>query len=351
MKYRKCGVFLCYVLCRNLIIMSLKNIKISIALCTYNGEAFLEEQLDSYLNQKLLPDELVINDDCSTDNTVAIINDFAKNAPFPVYLEINNSNLGSTKNFERAIVRSSGDYIFLSDQDDVWKKDKIEKIISKFEEDENINLVFTNAELVDEKMQPLNKLLFDFTLEKKNRSVFKVNQLEYLNKYGNCVTGATMAFKKELKSTILPVPIYSLNIHDGWIAIVAATLGELFFFEDSLIYYRQHQNQQIGAMHNPQKNKYPFERNHQYAVNCIKEYKKLIKEEQNLNRINIYNYLLELHNKKHNHFKFRQELSKNIFKRVPEVLAYLIKGGYYKNRAHPLSFLKDIVGNGMEKDW
>ena len=102
--------------------MSSKNAKMSIALCTYNGELFLQEQLDSYINQTLLPNELVINDDCSTDSTVAIINDFVKNAPF--LCKINEANLRLTKNFERAIVRSTGDYIFLSDQDDVWKKDK-----------------------------------------------------------------------------------------------------------------------------------------------------------------------------------------------------------------------------------
>src|SRR5215467_4239016 len=102
--------------------------KLSVALCTYNGSRFLQEQLGSIGSQSRPPDELVICDDGSSDDTVDIIKRFALNAPFPVKLEVNASNLGSTKNFELAVSLCCGDVIALSDQDDVWDATKLAKI-------------------------------------------------------------------------------------------------------------------------------------------------------------------------------------------------------------------------------
>ena len=94
--------------------------KASIALATYNGERYLQEQLNSFLHQTRLPDEIIACDDCSTDRTMDILESFAISALFAVYIYRNAINLGYTKNFERAISLCSGDVIFLSDQDDVW---------------------------------------------------------------------------------------------------------------------------------------------------------------------------------------------------------------------------------------
>src|SRR5580698_1985958 len=99
--------------------------KLSVALCTYNGERFLPEQLASIREQSRLPDELVICDDASADQSVAIATRFAERAPFPVRIEANSRNLGSTPNFARAIELCNGDAIVLSDQDDVWLPDKL----------------------------------------------------------------------------------------------------------------------------------------------------------------------------------------------------------------------------------
>src|SRR5215207_2518174 len=100
-------------------------VRISIALCTYNGEQYLQQQLDSFVAQSRPPDELVVCDDRSTDRTVPIVEDFAKRAPFRVELVINETNLGSTRNFEKAIGLCTGDIIFLADQDDVWLPEKL----------------------------------------------------------------------------------------------------------------------------------------------------------------------------------------------------------------------------------
>ncbi len=106
--------------------------KVSIALASYNGSRYLKEQLDSFANQIRLPDELIICDDCSHDESHKIINEFIKKSPFPVCFFKNDNNLGYAKNFEQAVLYCDGDIILFSDQDDVWYVDKIQKIESFF---------------------------------------------------------------------------------------------------------------------------------------------------------------------------------------------------------------------------
>lgn len=99
---------------------------ISVAMCTFNGEKYIKEQIESIINQSLVPDEIVICDDCSKDNTLNIIKETLDNWPGKVQLVVNEKNLGYRKNFEKSISLCNGDIIFLSDQDDVWNRNKIE---------------------------------------------------------------------------------------------------------------------------------------------------------------------------------------------------------------------------------
>ena len=115
--------------------------KISVALCTYNGEKFINEQLDSILNQSKKIDEIIICDDCSTDNTIGILNKYYEQYPNIFKIYINRVNLKSVKNFEKAILLSSGDFIFLSDQDDIWVHNKVEKYIQYFNENPTIDVI------------------------------------------------------------------------------------------------------------------------------------------------------------------------------------------------------------------
>jgi glycosyltransferase involved in cell wall biosynthesis len=105
--------------------------KTSIALATYNGEKYVEEQLDSYLTQTVLPDELIVSDDCSTDATQQMLGAFAKKAPFRVVLLCNIENVGYGQNFSRALSQTTGDLVFLSDKDDVWFPEKIAKYVAR----------------------------------------------------------------------------------------------------------------------------------------------------------------------------------------------------------------------------
>lgn len=125
--------------------------KISVALCTYNGSSYIEKQLNSILDQQdFKVNEIVICDDNSTDETLEILNDFKAKHPSVFSIHVNEYNVGSTKNFEKAISLCSGDYIFLADQDDIWKEDKIKKTLAVFDKNPSAEGVFSNADLIDQ---------------------------------------------------------------------------------------------------------------------------------------------------------------------------------------------------------
>lgn len=222
--------------------------RISIALGAYNGARFLPEQLESFSAQTVLPDELIVSDDCSTDATAEIIREYARAAPFSVKLHSNRVNLGSTANFEKAISLCSGNIIFLSDQDDVWMPAKIEKIRAEFERNDRLGLVFTDAELVDERLAPLGRRLCDFTFQPKYRHIVTSREMLELILPRNYATGATMAFRAEFRDFFLPFPLgVPEMIHDAWIALVTTAMADFKYLDEPLIKYRQHDRQQLGA--------------------------------------------------------------------------------------------------------
>lgn len=227
-------------------IKNFKRDKISVALCTYNGEYYLQQQLESIINQSVLPDEIVVCDDSSTDNTVDILKNFSKNSPVPLRIYINEKNLGVSKNFERAISLCVGDIIFLSDQDDVWLPYKIEKIVQKFDSNKDCTYVFSDAFIVDSELGSMGyKMWESIDFNRSQRKKFSRGyQLDILLKH-NVVTGATMAFRSSLRKVILPIS--ELWIHDAWIALLGSIVGRGCFIEEPLIYYRQHTHQLIGG--------------------------------------------------------------------------------------------------------
>lgn len=225
--------------------------KISIALCTFNGEKYIKKQLESYLNQTYPPNELIICDDGSTDLTVSILEDFQEKAPFPVRIYINNPNLGVRENFAKVISLCSGDIIFLSDQDDVWLPRKIEVYSNFFLQNPDCILLFSNAYLIDENGNRNENLLWDhLEFDEKNILLWldNINALKSLMMGRTYVTGATIAFKSTLKERALPFPnLQQLGWwHDGWLALIAAAQNGLYFISDVLIEYRLHQGQQLG---------------------------------------------------------------------------------------------------------
>lgn len=220
--------------------------RLSVAMCTYNGTKYLREQLDSIAFQTRPPDELVVCDDQSSDNTTEIVKTFAAKASFPVHLFVNEENIGSTKNFEKAIRLCEGDIIVLSDQDDVWHPEKLMRMEAVFSSSPRIGAVFTDAEVVDEHLHQLGYRLWQTVQfgRADQKRVTKDRAFDVLLKH-NVVTGATMAFRAVFKELILPIP--ASWVHDGWIALLIATTANLAIVCEPLIQYRQHSKSQIGA--------------------------------------------------------------------------------------------------------
>ncbi|MBA3257471.1 MAG: glycosyltransferase family 2 protein [Pyrinomonadaceae bacterium] len=222
--------------------------KISIAMCTYNGERYLRDQLASIAAQTRPPDELVVCDDRSTDATCEIVTGFSASASFPVRLHVNERNVGSTKNFERAIRLCEGDVIALSDQDDVWLPEKLRRIEGCLLRNAKVGLVFTDAEVVDEDLQPLGYSLWEsIGFDNSQRRLVRTGRVLDVLLPGSTVAGATMAFRSGFKNLVLEIPTNLALIHDGWIALMIASVADVSFIEEPLIKYRQHARQQIGA--------------------------------------------------------------------------------------------------------
>jgi glycosyltransferase involved in cell wall biosynthesis len=217
-------------------------------MCTYNGAEFLSAQLESIASQSRQPDEIVICDDGSTDETQSVLKNFADASSLRVVVHSNPQNLGSVKNFERAIQLCTGDVIALSDQDDVWREDKLQSIETAFARSDRTGLVFSDAEIVDEQLNPLGRRMWDEVGFDSHKQKLLANgrALDVLIT-GWTVTGATMAFRSNYKNLSLPIPNNIQMIHDGWIALTVAAVADVVTIDEPLIKYRQHERQQIGA--------------------------------------------------------------------------------------------------------
>ena len=218
---------------------------ISVALCTFNGERFLSEQLASIAAQTRPPDELVVCDDRSTDRTTEIVDAFSRTVPFPVRLRVNDRRLGSTKNFERAIAFCRGEFIALCDQDDVWHSDKLaqqERVLRSTE----LVAVFSDGEVVGSNLEPLGYTLWSSVrFGRKERRLLLGGRAYNLLVKRDVVCGATLMFDARYRDAMLPIP--HGWYHDAWIAFVAAAMGQIELIDRSLIRYRHHGGNQVGA--------------------------------------------------------------------------------------------------------
>lgn len=199
--------------------------KISVAMATYNGAKYLQEQLDSLLTQTRQPDEVIINDDCSTDDTLEIIQSFAERAPFPVVWERNKRNLGLVENFNRALMRTSGDLVFLSDQDDVWFSDKIARVVQVASCCSAL-VIMNDAALTD---ADLNEV-----------GLTKLGQIRSGGLPDKAfVMGCCIAIKRDLLDLCLPIT-QGYPAHDTWIVEFADGMGRKRIIPDVLQWYRRH---------------------------------------------------------------------------------------------------------------
>lgn len=213
-----------------------ENENISVALATFNGEHFIEEQLESIINQLTLGDEIIVSDDGSTDKTLDIIKKYQKECSFIKLLK-NESHHGVIGNFENALTHCKNKYIFLSDQDDIWSPNKKKSVISLLKN--GSTLVLHNANILNESTSSIE----NYDMYKKLG--FSTNIISVLLK--NPYIGCCMAFKKELLDVCLPFPKENLiNIHDWWIGLCAILTGKCSYSNEKLITYRIHSNNTLG---------------------------------------------------------------------------------------------------------
>ena len=220
--------------------------KVDILLATYNGEKYLREQIDSILAQTYSNFRLLISDDCSKDSTRDILKEYEKkDERIKVFYQ--EKNLGYVKNFEFLLKNVENELYALSDQDDVWNKDKIEKSIKKLNES-NADLVFTDLEVVNEKLETKYPSYNDYMIfSKKIKRCKNSYLLEYLY---NTITGCTLLSKKKFLDKIIPIPTDSKYvIHDSWIGLVVALYGKVEYLDEQTIKYRQHGDNQVGTNH------------------------------------------------------------------------------------------------------
>lgn len=213
--------------------------KISVALCTYNGEHYLAEQLESIAAQTHPVDEIILCDDGSSDTTLAIAQRFQAQG-LPLHIHRNAENLGFVGNFAQAITRCTGDIIFLCDQDDLWYSDKVVTMLNVFAESAAVLLVFSDGDLVDSTSNKLECRLWQALPTKPTPNPTFHDLLN-----NDWITGAACAFRRELISIALPFPAQGW-VHDAWLGIIASTHGNVVALPNNLIAYRQHSHNQIG---------------------------------------------------------------------------------------------------------
>lgn len=226
---------------------------ISVALCTYNGANFIEEQLRSILQQRRMPHQIVISDDGSRDGTLDRIAKVLASLPADhpgrsVSVEVlrNHEALGVVQNFQQALLACDGELVALCDQDDIWHPDRIEAAAAHFERDHEVMLVHSDARLVDEFGIPIGHSLF-YALRITEGELAEVSRGDELAALlrRNLVTGATAMFRRSVVGLAVPFP--EPWVHDEWLAVIAASVGKGQIIPTELVDYRQHSANQIGA--------------------------------------------------------------------------------------------------------
>jgi glycosyltransferase involved in cell wall biosynthesis len=210
--------------------------KVSVAMATYNGVHYVSEQLLSIIRQTRQPDEIIIVDDASTDDTVNVLSALCKKNNIHIKLLVNNTNLGVCKTFDRAIRQCSGDILFLADQDDFWYPAKIEKMLDVMTLDHTLGCCISDVDLADECLKPLGLSM--------NESVLKRGR-----QLDDRVMGAASCFRSSLIKFATPIP-QQVHSHDKWLVTIANYLDCKKLIHVSYQKYRLHENNVVGDVRN-----------------------------------------------------------------------------------------------------
>jgi glycosyltransferase involved in cell wall biosynthesis len=221
--------------------------RVSVVMCTYCGTKYLEKQLRSIAEQTLQPMELIVCDDASHDGTVALLERFHEEAPFPVHVVVNSRNMGSTRNFDQALGRASGDYVALADQDDLWLPTKLEVMVRRLEANPDMGGAFSDAYLMDDEDRVIGtKTLWELhRFGRRKQDAFANGGAIRLLTQHDIVTGSTVMVRGNLLTACRPIP--SSWLHDEWIAWMLSLKAGLMPISEPLMKYRIHSEQQVGV--------------------------------------------------------------------------------------------------------
>jgi glycosyltransferase involved in cell wall biosynthesis len=218
---------------------------ISVVLCTFNGEAYLPEQLASVLEQTRAPDELIVCDDGSSDETIPIVEEFARTALFPVRLHRNPTRLGPSANFDSGMGLAQYELIALSDQDDVWLPTRLERQAMAMERHPSVGICFSDAEIIDARSNRTGQRIWERIGFRSEHEFWTADELFSELMRHTVVTGATLMTRRSLLGTVRPVAPNWL--HDEWIALIGTAGGaDAVAITEPLTEYRMHDEQHTG---------------------------------------------------------------------------------------------------------
>jgi glycosyltransferase involved in cell wall biosynthesis len=230
-----------------------ETVPVSVAMAVYNGEAYLDSQIESILDQSRAIFELIIADDNSSDQSVEVAQRWAqKDARVKVVR--NQKNVGLVKNFLKALQHARGDLVCFSDQDDVWRKEKIATLASLLLKDPGNMLACSDLEICDEHLKTTHKSFWREAGIKARSG--RIGELALLR---NIIPGCSMMFRKEVRDLLVAVPAESSLMHDHLAFICASSLGGILYSKEPLVQYRQHSRNTIGAFHPSQWDRKLFE--------------------------------------------------------------------------------------------
>lgn len=313
----------------------------SIAMCTYNGERFLQAQLDSLLTQCPLPDQIVIRDDVSSDGTREILAAFVPKAEalgIVVDLQVNERNVGYRRNFDGALRACTGEVIFLCDQDDVWHADKLSRMCAEFEARPGLLALHSDARLIDGESKVLPRRLFTAILYERSelQRMHEGDGFQLMLKR-NLMTGAAMAFRRNVLADALPLPT-SEWVHDAWIGTLAAMRGTIDSLQEPLIDYRLHEGNQLGIGGNDPLTR-SERRRHQLRTEAVQSALLLARARE----LGIGGDLVDVIERKLEHVSVRGQLPASRVRRARTVLGELISGNYGRFGRGLLSAAIDLV--------
>jgi glycosyltransferase involved in cell wall biosynthesis len=269
---------------------------------------------------------------------------FAKVATFPVRLFRNEANLGVTKNFEQAICLCQGEIIATADQDDAWYPGKLSRIETEFDRSPKVGLVFSDADLIDGEGRPLGSRLWPAVRfsESSRRKLQGEDPFGVLLRRP-VITGATMAFRSDLRK--LALPISPRWLHDEWIGLIGSAVSEVFAIPEPLMQYRRHSNNQVGVigLDVAERAKTSLARPRQVFLKLAEDFEDL--RECLSERVHGRSDLLSKVDQKILHYKRRGSLPDARLRRIPTILSELASFRYSRYSGHTLSFAKDFLSN------